>query len=211
MTEQCFDKLYKQLKKDVEKTAAGYLGYLRSMNIYTCHRLDDYMQEMWLAIWQLIEGLPDNIYLTVALRKACDNLHPGRLWTVENFWRTVKRGDYVSEIPINVEDFYIDREGKCYYFTSAVVIESFQNKLLFELELRKRLTTRQWSIYLKVKDNRDLTQKEKNRHQKRYVGWNQEELAKVYGIDQATISREIKVIKDKTKEVIEEGGFKINS
>jgi len=202
MTEEYFNELYKRIFKDVRNIASQWKSYLRSKNIYVYHEIDDIVQQMWLSIWQMADNLPDEIYIAMSLRDAVEVLSPDRIWVYNEFVKENKNV-YVQELPKKFDyyDFLITKDGKRYDF-----IDNTFDKILFEELLSKRLTTRQWVIYNLIKDNRELTKREKLAHGKLGKinrGWSQAEIAEKLGITQQMVSVEIGKIKQVIKEVVD--------
>jgi len=226
MPDVLFTELYQKLGKEVEHWAKWWLR-----NNCTDRSLDadDVMQEIWLAMMQLPEGMTPKWYLDTATDQAVLELQPKRV--------TDYKGDrfYAREIPISEcteedlrsfydggNDFEATDEMREHLISDA---DGFEWRAELAMTIEKVLTPFEqevWALaaveHQTAEDKRTVDSKVPESEMtpamketverypsipgKKYHGYTQEELAEHFGVTQQYISQVIEQIKSKLRAVL---------
>ena len=218
MTDRFFDDLYRRLLPAVRKAAKRWASVFR---IDSSVDHEDLIQEFWLRVWELPDNLHDKVYLG-CLGSAAYALAPKRV-------RVQYKSLYVSAAPVDFSDFTsMFRVLRKTYRSLGFHNEPFHADLypytdgvtMFWLMMddtaHRILTDREYRVWslarLEHARSTDFRAQDKevykNTHGhrgKKFAGYTQAEIGKMLGIDQATVSRDIKVIVSKFKDALTDG------
>lgn len=195
MTQEYFDCLYTDIKNRVERKAKQWRMGLWSMKSYTTWEWEDLAQEMWLEIWTMPEGLVGGMYIDIAFDRARVKANPERMW------HQGQRGKYVLFVSL---DEMNPEDPRLAYEPILTLLDRISMDMSLEA-LLDEIDYKLWNKYLRYQRCLKRCERSwKKYHFKHYLGWTQKELAKIFGVDQSTISRRTEHIENTMREILQD-------